>query len=212
MDTLEALKWRYAVKKFDPEKILPGEKIELLKKAFRLTPSSSGLQPIKLVIVHDKNLQKTLENHSFGQKQISTASHVLVFCIEADVSAEFIHQKFDREKEIRNTSEKILKPFRENLIARFEKKQIPEKNRWAINQVYLAMGNLLNVCAMEEIDACPMEGFDLEKYDELLDLKSKNLKSVLAMPIGHRAKDDFFADLKKVRRPLEEIIVEIGNR
>lgn len=209
MDTLKALQWRYAVKKFNPDKILPKEKIEILKKAFHLTPTSSGLQPLKLVIIQDKKLQKTLEEHSFGQKQISTASHVLVFCIETDVNADFIHQKFDREKEIRNTSEKILKPFRDNLIERFEKKEVAEKDRWAINQVYLAMGSLLSICAIEGIDSCPMEGFDKKKYDEVLDLKNKGLKSVLVMPVGYRGEDDFFAKLKKVRRPLQEIIVDI---
>lgn len=209
MNTLKALQWRYAVKKFNPEKILPQEKIEVLKKSFHLTPTSSGLQPLKLVIVHDKPLQKTLEKHSFGQKQVSTASHVLVFCIETDVDADFIHRKFDLEKEVRNTSEKILKPFRENLVERFEKKEVAEKDRWAINQVYLTMGSLLSICAIEGIDACPMEGFDKKKYDEVLDLKNKGLKSVLVMPIGYRAEDDFFAKLKKVRRPLKEIIVEI---
>lgn len=211
MNPIEALKWRYAVKKFDPEKTLPEEKIEVLKKAFRLTPSSSGLQPIKLVLVQDKTLQKTLEKHSFGQKQITTASHILVFCIEVDVNAKFIHDKFEREKQIRKTPEEILGPFRETLIENFGKKELSEKNAWAVNQVYLAMGNLLSICAMEQIDACPMEGFDAKKYDELLGLKEKGLKSVLIMPIGYRAKDDFFSGLKKVRRPMEEIVIEVGG-
>lgn len=209
MNTVEALEWRYAVKKFDDQKLLPSEKIEILKKSFRLTPSSSGLQPIRLVIIQDKKLQKTLEKHSYYQKQVATASHVLVFCIETKVDSSFIHNKFELEKEIRNTPDEILHPFREGLIADFGKKEIPEINLWAINQVYLAMGNLLNICAMERIDACPMEGFDTEKYDEILELKKHGLKAILAMPIGYRAEDDIFSGFKKVRRPLNEIIIEI---
>lgn len=209
MNSVEALEWRYAVKKFDNEKLLPPEKIEIIKKSFRLTPSSSGLQPIRLAIVQDKKLQKTLEKHSYYQKQVATASHVLIFCIETEVNSKFIHKKFELEKKIRNTPDEILHPFREGLIADFGKKETSEINQWAVNQVYLAMGNLLNICAMERIDACPMEGFDTEKYDELLELEKRGLKSVLAMPIGYRAEDDIFAGFKKVRRPLDEVIVEL---
>lgn len=209
MNSVEALEWRYAVKKFDDTKILSKEKIAVLKKSFQLTPSSSGLQPNRLVIIQDKELQKKLEKHSYYQKQVATASHLLVFCIETEVDASFIHNKFELEKEIRNTPDEILHPFREGLIANFSEKDTTEKHIWAVNQVYLAMGNLLNICAIERIDACPMEGFDTEKYDELLKLEEKGLKSVLAMPIGVRSKDDIFAGFKKVRRPMKDVIIEL---
>lgn len=207
-NTIDALKWRYAVKKFDDQTLLEKEKIDTLKKAFQLTPSSSGLQPNRLVIIQNKSLQKELQKHSYYQKQVATASHLLVFCIENEINSNFIHQKFELEKKTRNTSEKIIQPFRENLIAAFGKKSVGEKEIWAVNQVYLAMGNLLNVCALEQIDACPMEGFDPQKYEEILELDKYGLKAVLVLPIGIRAKDDMFSKLKKVRRPLEDIIIE----
>lgn len=209
MNSVEALEWRYAVKKFDNEKILSQEKVEVLKKAFQLTPSSSGLQPNRLVIIQDKKMQKKLEEHSYYQKQVATASHLLVFCIETEVNSDFIENKFELEKKIRNTPDEILHPFREVLIANFNKKERKEKDSWATNQVYLAMGNLLNICALERIDACPMEGFDSGKYDQILQLDEKGLKSVLAMPIGYRAKDDIFANFKKVRRPMEDVVIEL---
>lgn len=209
MNSVKALEWRYAVKKFDDTKILSEEKLTILKKSFQLTPSSSGLQPNRLIIIQDKKLQKKLEKHSYYQKQVATASHLLVFCIETAVDTAFIHNKFELEKKIRNTPDEILHPFRERLIARFEKSDPVEKRIWAVNQVYLAMGNLLNICAIEQIDACPMEGFDTEKYDELLQLQEKGLEAVLAMPIGLRAEDDFFADFKKVRRPMKDVIIEL---
>ena len=80
---------------------------------------------------------------------------------------------------------------------------------WATKQAYLAMGNLLTVCALEKIDSCPMEGFDPKKYDELLNLADQGLKSVLVMPIGYRAKDDFQAGLKKVRKSVAESVLEL---
>ncbi|MFD2518415.1 NAD(P)H-dependent oxidoreductase [Salinimicrobium flavum] len=209
MKSVKALKWRYATKKFDPNSILPAEKVEILKKAFNLTATSYGLQPLKLVVIQDKELQGELEQASFGQKQISTASHVMVICIEKEVGENFIENYFKYVKEIRNTPDSILHPFKESLIGDFGKKTLDEVRIWATHQAYLVLGTLLTVCAVEEIDSCPMEGFEPEKYDSILELDKYNLRSVLVLPVGYRAKDDFFAELKKVRRPLEETVIEI---
>ena len=95
------------------------------------------------------------------------------------------------------------------MVDDFNAKAKNEIEAWAINQAYLALGTLLTVCAAEEIDACPMEGFEPEKYDLLLKLKEKNLKSVLVLPVGYRAEDDEFSTFKKVRRPLDEVIIEV---
>ena len=80
---------------------------------------------------------------------------------------------------------------------------------WSKNQAYLALGNLMTVCAVEGIDSCPMEGFVPEKYNEILDLKSKNLKSVLVMPVGYRSVDDQFSSFKKVRKDINDNTIEL---
>jgi nitroreductase / dihydropteridine reductase len=208
MESVKALKWRYATKKFNSEKLLNEEKVRLLKKAFNLTATSYGLQPIKLVVVQNKELQQELMRASYNQKQVGSASHLLVICIEKVVGKAFIENYFQYVKDIRNTPDDILHPFRDSLIGDFEKKPVDEVKIWATHQAYLVLGTLLTVCAFEEIDSCPMEGFENSKYDEILELDKHNLQSVLALPVGYRAKDDFFADLKKVRRPLEETIIE----
>lgn len=209
MKSVEALKWRYATKKFDSEKVLPAEKIEILKKAFNLTATSYGLQPLKLIVVKNKELQQRLMSASYNQKQIGTASHILVICIEESVGKEFIEKHFKTVQDIRETPEEILHPYRESLIGNFEQKPVDEIKIWATHQAYLVLGTLLTVCAVEEIDSCPMEGFEPEKYNELLGLKEYNLEAVLALPVGYRSKEDFFAELKKVRRPLEETVIEL---
>lgn len=209
MGNIKSLQWRYATKKFDNSKQLSSEQIAILKESFNLTPTSYGLQPLKLVVIQHKELQEQLLEHSAHQQQVVTASHLLVICIEKNVNSEFIKQNFELVKDIRETPEKILKPFREFLLKDFKNKTEEEIKIWAVNQAYLALGNLLTVCAHEGIDACPMEGFNAEKYDEVLNLDEKNLQSVLILPVGYRAEDDIFADLKKVRRPMEETIIEI---
>lgn len=210
MDVLEHMKWRYAVKKFDSKKILSEEKIERLKEAFNLTATSYGLQPITLLIIKNQELQNKLTSHSFDQQQVAQASHILVICIKDVIDDKYISQYFEQIKKIRNISDEILEPFKNDLIGSFSNKDVEEIKSWSTNQAYLAMGNLLTICAIEKIDSCPMEGFEPEAYDELLNLKEKGLASVLVMPIGYRADDDMFAGFKKVRKDMNESVIEIS--
>ncbi|MAP56088.1 MAG: NAD(P)H-dependent oxidoreductase [Altibacter sp.] len=206
---LQSLQWRYATKKFDPSKKLSEEKLNVLKESFNLTATSYGLQPLKLVIVNNEALQAQLVPLTMEQVQVRDASHVLVFCIETAISKNYITDYFDRVEHTRNTPRAILKPFEKFLIDEFAEKPEVAVETWMQKQAYIAMGNLLTVCALEGIDACPIEGFLPEAYDELLQLKSHGLQSVLVMPVGYRAEDDFFADLKKVRRGVDEVVIEI---
>jgi len=209
MEIIESLRWRYATKKFNNTRILPQKKIDILTEAFNLTATSYGLQPIRLVILHNKEIQKQLTPHSYNQQQVADASHVLILCIEKTMGEEHITSYFKNVKETRNTPEEILKPFREQLIDSFNHKSADQINIWASKQAYLALGNLLTVCATEKIDACPMEGFIPEKYNEILNLDKHQLSAVLALPVGYRADDDMFASLKKVRRSIKESVITI---
>ncbi len=210
MNTIESLQWRYAVKKFDKEKTLSATQIHTLKEAFNLTPTSYGLQPLKLIVIQNKTIQEELVLHSMNQPQVLEASHLLVICIPKTYETKEIENYFNLVKKVRQTPIEILNPFKEFLTAQIAQKTQEELALWNKNQAYIALGNLLTVCALEKIDACPMEGFNPEKYDEILKLKAQNLTSVLVLPVGFRAKDDYMKDLKKVRKNLEDIIVEIN--
>ena len=209
MNIIESLQWRYATKKFDSEKALPQDKVETLKKAFNLTATSYGLQPVRLIVLKNKELQQQLVEHSMNQKQVAQASHLLVFCIETSIDKSYIETYFKRVKDIRDTPDKILQPFKDFLIEDFESQTVEYIKLWATKQAYLAMGNLLTICAIEEIDACPMEGFEPTAYDNVLELEEKGLQSVLVMPIGYRAHDDIFSELKKVRKTVAESTIEL---
>ena len=207
MNIIEKLQWRYATKKFDDKVLIDSKKIDIIKEAFNLTATSYGMQPITLLVIQDKALQKELVKHSKNQEQVGQASHLLVFCI-LNITKDSITEYFDRVKIIRDTPEEILNPFKDYLIDSFSQKTPEEIKDYCIKQAYLAMGNLLTVCAIESIDACPMEGFEPSAYDEVLSLKEKGLHSVLVMPIGYRAKDDRFADFKKVRKETSNSVIE----
>ncbi len=206
---IEQLQWRYATKKFDKSKILSEVKLNILKEAFNLTATSYGLQTLKLVIVKDEKIRAPLVEHAYNQKQVIEASHLLVICIHDNILKEEVIDYYDNIKHIRNTPENILKPFRTNLIDMIEKMSVEECQKWSTNQAYIALGNLMTICAIEEIDACPMEGFSPDEFDNMLGLKEIGLKSVLLLPVGYRADNDLFSGLKKVRKPIQDVIIEL---
>ncbi len=209
MNIIEKLNWRYATKKFDKLKILPKEKVDVLKEAFNLTATSYGLQTMKLAIVSDDKTKSKLVDLCYGQEQVNNASHVLVICIQDKVDESDVDNHFDNIKKTRNTPEIILSKYKKEQKEFLKKRTDDEIKKWCINQAYIALGNLMTVCAVEDIDACPMEGFLPEKVDELLKLDTYNLKSVLLLPIGYRAEDDMFSNFKKVRKDIKETVIEL---
>lgn len=198
------------LKKFDKNKNLSEDQINTLKEAFNLTATSYGLQPLKLVIIKNKAVQEKLVPFSLDQQQVLQASHLLVICIQDNYTSKEVENYFNLVQKIRNTPDAIINPFKDFLTTEIERKTQKELFISNKNQAYIALGNLLTVCASQKIDSCPMEGFTPEKYDEILGLKKDNLKSVLILPIGFRAEDDYMKDLTKVRKDLSESIIEIN--
>ena len=210
MNIIDSLKWRYAVKKFDTNKELSELQIETLKEAFNLTATSYGLQPLKLVIIKNKKIQEKLVPFSWNQQQILQASHLLVICVKDNYTTKEVENYFNLVQKIRNTPDEVINPFKKFLTAEIAKKTQEELYVLNKNQAYIALGNLLTVCALQQIDSCPMEGFTPDKYDEILDLTKDNLKSVLVLPVGFRASDDYMKDLTKVRKNISDSIIEIS--
>lgn len=209
MDIIKSLEWRYACKKFDETKKVTDSQLKVIQNAFNLTATSFGLQPVKLAIVSNNHLKEKLHEHGYYQQQITTCSHLLVICIDTIIDDETIDAKFDLEKEIRGTSEDIVGKFRNELKSIYKNKTSDEIEKSAIYQAYIILGNLMTVCALEQIDSCPMEGFNAAKFDEVLQLNEKNLRSILLLPIGYRSEDDPMGNLKKVRKPIEDIVINL---
>jgi len=209
MSVIDDLKWRYATKNFDRDQKLSQKQLNTLKEAFNLTATSYGLQTLKLVIVSDQEQKESLLPHAYNQKQVVDASHLLVLCIQKDINSEDVASHFDNVQKIRETPAEVLAPFKSQLTTTVVAMPTERKEAWATNQAYIALGNLMTVCAVEKIDACPMEGFIPEAVDETLNLADLGLKSVLLLPVGVRSEKDFFADLKKVRKPISDTVIEL---
>ncbi len=204
-----SLNKRYAVKKFDPTKKLSSEQLQTVLEAARLTATSYGLQLMKIVVVENPEMREKLVSCSFGQRQVTDASHLLVLCRERDLDLKHFEDYVNLMATTRNQDPKSLDGFKNMMVNSILTKSDEEQTLWLEKQVYIELGNLLTACALLDIDSCPMEGFIPEEYDRILNLEEQNLAAVLALPIGYRAADDPNAQRKKVRRSQENFVLTV---
>lgn len=210
MDIIESLKWRYAVKSFDPNKKLTSEQVNRIKDGLQLTPTSMGLQLMQFIIIENQEIKNQIVPFAYNQKQVADCSHLLVLCRKTHVQEDDITTFVGRTGEVREldnqhpTLQNYEKMLRNSLNLSLEQQQA-----WMENQVYIALGNLLTLCAAEKIDACPMEGFNRTQLDEFLKLPEKNLSAVVMCPIGYRSDEDKYSRINKVRRIKEDLFTEI---
>jgi nitroreductase len=207
---LQQLQWRYATKQFDPQRKISPADWAALEESLLLSPSSYGLQPWKIVIVTDPALRAKLVPVSWGQKQIVDASHLVVFAVKKKLGEQDIEEYLDHIAEVRGVPRESLDDFRGMLLGGIIKGMDPAARRaWATRQAYIALGNFLNSAALLGIDACPMEGFQADKYDEILHLDQQGLAAAVIATAGYRIASDPYAALKKVRFPKEQVLVEL---
>ncbi len=205
---LAALRWRYAVKKFDPAGKIPADKWKALEEALVLAPSSYGLQAEQFFIIEDAAVRAKLRTASWDQTQITDADKLVVFAVKKDAGPADVDRFIARICEVRRVPKEALEGYHQTMLNSLSLP--PEKvEAWLTRQVYIALGVFLTAAAALGVDACPMEGFDKDKYDEILGLHARGWKSVVVATAGARAGDDAYAKNAKVRFPAAEVITRI---
>jgi nitroreductase/dihydropteridine reductase len=209
MSVLESLNWRYATKRMTGEKV-PQEKIDAILEAARLAPTASGLQPFTIISVSDRELLEKIKPIANNQPQITEASHLLVFAAWDDVTPEHIDKVFGQVIQERKLPADALDKYRNFLTAHFGSLSQQERHNAAARQAYIAFGVAIVAAAEQKVDATPMEGFKPAELDQLLGLREKGLRSVTLLALGYRdTANDWLASQKKVRRPIEELVIEL---
>lgn len=206
---IENQNWRYATKKFNSEKKISNSDLEILKEAIQLSSSSYGLQPYKVLIIENEEIRKQLQPASWGQSQITDASHLFVFASVTNVDAEYITRFAENMAKTRNIPFDSVKGYADFMIGNITTLTPEKQIIWAQKQAYLALGNLLNAAAELKIDVTPMEGFLPEQYNEILGLKEKGLHATLVATIGYRHEEDETQHYAKVRKPITELFETI---
>ncbi|MBL8864477.1 MAG: NAD(P)H-dependent oxidoreductase [Planctomycetia bacterium] len=208
-DVMAQLRWRYACKKFDPSKRIDPETWTRLEDSLVLTPSSYGLQPWKFFnVVHPSTREKLLP-FTWGQKQVVDASHLIVFAVKANVGAADAEKLVAFSASTRGIPSTALEGYKNMMIGSLTRSTPEQVREWMSRQLFIALGVFLSTAAMLGVDACPMEGFQPDKYDEVLGLPAKGYHSVVLATVGYRAADDAYAGLAKVRYPKAELIEAI---
>lgn len=172
---IDAFWFRHACKEFDAERKISSEDFEFILETARLSPCSFGLEPWKFLVVQNPALRQTMLPHVWGgQKQLPTASHVIVTLIRKTgfmrYDSEFVQdfmrrvQKFPEDAALARTA--ILKKFQQEDFALLESERA--MTDWAGKQSYIALGNMMTAAAMIGIDSCPIEGFEQAALQKVL--------------------------------------------
>lgn len=205
---LQALNWRYATKMFDASKKIPSDTWAALEQSLVLAPSSFGLEPWKFFVIDDPAVRQKLLEPSWKQSQIVDASHLVVLAIKKGLDEADVDRSMARISDVRDVPVESLEGF-SNVIKGFMKGSLSDVDAWATRQVYIALGQLMVSAALLGIDTCPMEGFVPDQYDEILGLPEKGYHAVVVCAAGYRSAEDKYAQLPKVRFPLEEKVQHI---
>lgn len=209
MALLDDLNWRYATKKMNGAQV-PQEKIDYILEAARMAPTSSGLQPFKILIISDKELLNKILPIANNQPQIVDCSHLLVWAAWDYYSDERVKTVFDKMMNHRGLPVSTMDAYRQNLVGNY----LPKGEEWhyhhAAKQTYISFAMAIAAAAEQKVDSTPMEGFNNEALDELLQLKGTGFKTTVILPLGYRdSENDWLHPMKKFRFEKEELIQEI---
>ncbi|MET3034895.1 NAD(P)H-dependent oxidoreductase [Chryseobacterium sp. NRRL B-14859] len=204
MNYLEALSRRYSVKKFNNQ-LIPQETLHNILESGKLSASSLGLQPYKIVVVESEEMKQKLIPAFYNPSQISTCSHLIVIISKKTIEEHYIHGYFNHISEVRQTPIESLDPFKNSINQHITQKTQDEILSWAEKQSYIVLANLMYAAAIENIDSCPMEGFRQDLIEEILNINRETEKVTVTLALGYRSEEDYFQHMKKVRKPNEKL-------
>jgi nitroreductase len=201
--------WRYATKKFDATKKISKQDLETLKEAIRLSASSFGLQPYRVLIIENPELRAKLQPAAWGQTQIVDASQLIVFANITNFGETEIDVSIANTTKTRGLPADALKGYGDFMKSKIVALPEDVRNTWASKQTYLALGNLMNAASELKIDVTPMEGFEPAQVNEILGLGKLGLNATLLATIGYRHEEDATQHYAKVRKSNEELFINL---
>jgi nitroreductase/dihydropteridine reductase len=206
MELLDKLNWRYAAKAMNGEKVAQ-EKIDNILEAAILAPTSSGLQPFEIMVVTNQEIKEKIRAIGWNQSVITDCSHLLVFAAWDTYTADRINKVFDHTNDIRGFKNEGFENYRQMLLNTYPQKDAEVNFQHAARQAYIAFSMAIAAAAFEGVDSTPIEGFEPDALDEILNLRAKGLRSCVILPLGYRdTENDWLANLAKVRKNKEDLV------
>ena len=209
MELLDKLNWRYAAKAMNGEKVAQ-EKIDKIIEAISLAPTSSGLQPFEVFVITDKSIQEKIKAVAWNQSVITDCSHLFVFAAWDTYTDDRINKMFDMTNDVRGFKNEGWENYRQMLLGLYPQRDAEVNFNHAAKQAYIAFSQAITAAAFLGVDSTPLEGFEPDAVDEILDLRSKGLRSCVMLPVGYRdAENDWLVNLAKVRKSKEDLVTVI---
>ncbi|NIG56227.1 NAD(P)H-dependent oxidoreductase [Chitinophaga sp. Cy-1792] len=210
MSLIEHLNWRYATKSYDPTKKVSEENVTKIVEAARLAPTSSGLQQFRILVITNQELKEKIVPLAWGQEIVADCSHLLVFAAWDNYTEERIDTVYDRTTDERGLPRGRFSSYTDKIKGMYLPQEAHTNFIHTARQSYIGFGLAIAQAAELKVDATPMEGFDNDALDALLDLRSHGLRSVTMLPLGYRKEDtDWLVNMKKVRIPSTEFVIEL---
>jgi nitroreductase len=199
---LEAMAFRHACKQFDTEKQIPAEEFESLLEVARTSPSSFGMEPWRLIVIRKPALRKALKSACWNQNQITECSELVIFTTDNDTvrsGTPYVRKMFERRGLPSEAVDTYMGVYK-NYLEPIECDEVLLEN-WTAKQCYIAMANMMTYAATLKIDSCPIEGFDKEAVEAILDLEYGHSVAVICA-FGYRIK----AQSEQKRLEMKQIV------
>lgn len=209
INIINTLEWRYATKDFDSSKEIDSTTLSELKKMIQLSASSFGLQPYKVLVIENRDVKNALKPASYGQNQITDASHLFLFCAMKGFNKSDVNDFVDLSIEFTGATKENMKAYHDMMDMKVDSMNEQENLYWASKQAYIALGNFLTSAAAIEVDLCPIEGFIPDQYTEILGLDEMGLVPVVLAAAGYRAETDKYQFIPKVRKKEADLFIEL---
>lgn len=206
MELLEKLNWRYATKAMNGTKVAQN-KIDTIIEAASIAPTSSGLQPFEIMVITNQEVKEKIRAIGWDQSVITDCSHLLVFAAWDTYTAERINKVFDYTNTVRGFKNEGWENYRQMLLNSYPQRDAEVNFNHAARQAYIVFSQAIAAAAFEGVDSTPMEGFDADALDQILNLREKGLRSCVMLPLGYRDTDkDWLVNLAKVRKSKDELV------
>lgn len=214
LNIVEISKRRYTTKHYDNSRVVSKKELDELLEVLRNAPSSVNSQPWHFIVIDNKTSQNKIlpAIAEFNHSRIKDSSYTIIFCIKAALSDDYLKHLLQKESEDGRFPNEEIKDAQDKGRRYFVglNSQVNTKlYEWEKAQVYIALGQFLFAAAAINVDSTPIEGFDAEKLDTILNLKEQGLKSTVIATIGFASKDDSNAKRPKSRLSQDELFTFI---
>lgn len=205
----DALRWRYSTKVFDPTRKVPEDVWAAIERSLVMSPSSFGLQPWKFVVITDQKVKDRLPPISWDQAQPRDCSHMVVLAGRKTINAGDVNRYIKRIVSVRDIPNDPMRGYKDMMLGIVGSMPAEQLDLWCAKQVYIALGFLMEACALLGVDSCPMEGIVGPEYDKLLGLPAMGYTALVGCAVGYRSADDKYAAYPKVRFETDDVIARV---